>query len=76
MIYVVIAIVVIGVFISDIVEYGSFFSKLSLTALVCTLAFLLLRLFTGVALMTTLAKVGITVSILSALIAILNRMAR
>ena len=61
--------------ISIIVEEGDFFSKLALSALVAALAFLLLWWVTGWELMTTLAKLGAAVTILSTLWVIIRKIA-
>lgn len=75
MTYLIIIVAILFVVISEIIDEGSFFSKLSLSALVASIAFSLLRWITGWTIMTLLAKISITVVILSALIAIIARMA-
>lgn len=71
------ALIIIGAIIvgtiCHIVDEGSFFSKLALSALVAAIAFLLLRWITGWEFVTTLAKLGATTTILSALITIIRR---
>ena len=56
-----------------IVDEGSFFSKLALSALVAAIAFVLLRWITNWELMTTLAKVSASTTILSTLVNIIRK---
>ena len=69
--------IIIGAVIVGIICYisdeGSFLSKLALASLVAAIALVLLRWITGRELMTTLAKVSITTTILSALINIIRK---
>ena len=71
------ALIIIGAIIvgtiSYIVDEGSFFSKLALSALVAAIAFLLLRWITGWVLMTTLAKISAATTILSTLVNIIRK---
>lgn len=56
-----------------IVDEGSFFSKLTLAALVAAIAFVLLRWITGWEWMTTLARVSTAITILSTLVNIIRK---
>ena len=56
-----------------IVDEGSFYSKLALSALVSAIAFVLLRWITGWELMSVLAKVSATTMILSTLVNIIRK---
>ncbi len=73
------ALIVIGAIIVGsicyIVDEGSFFSKLALASLVAAIAFVLLRWITGWELMTTLAKISVATTILSALVNIIRKIA-
>ena len=71
---IVIGAIIVGI-ICYIVEDGGFFSKLALAALVASAAFALLRWVTGWELMTTLAKISATTTILSALVNIIRKIA-
>lgn len=76
MVYIIIIFAIIITGISSIVDEGSFFSKLSLSALVAAVALVLLRWVMGWALMTLLAKISIATAILAALVAIIMKMAK
>lgn len=64
--------IIIGI-ICYIVDEGSAFSKLALSALVAAIAFVLLRWLTDWELMTTLAKIGAATTILSTLVNIIRK---
>lgn len=74
MTYLIIIVAILFVVISEIIDEGIFFSKLSLSAFVASIAFVLLRWITSWTILTLLAKISISVVILSALIAIIARM--
>ncbi len=73
MIYVIVVIAIIVGIISCIIEDGGVLSKLVLTAIVSSIAFLLLRWISGFEIMMTLAKVCAAAIVLLILIAILRK---
>ena len=66
----IIVFVIVGI-IACIVDGDNFFAKLALAMIVSSIAFLLLRLTTGLPIMTTLSRISATILVSSVFLSIL-----
>ena len=64
MIFWIIVFIIVGI-IACIIDDGNFFFKLALASIALSLAFLLLRLITGMSIMMTLAKISAATIVIS-----------
>lgn len=75
MTYVIIILIVLVAVISTVVSEGGFLSKLSLSAIIAAVAFMLIKWITGWTIMALFAKICGAVAILVALVAIIRKIA-